>query len=364
MNNNNKNYLIALVSFPKFGTKSIKKLKNYFQNYEKAYTANISEIIKAGIREKTAIEFINFREKTSIDKIINELNRNEIKTVAYFEKLYPQILKEIIDPPPLLFCRGQIIADEYCLGIVGSRKHTSYGQICTDTIVNELTNNQLTIVSGLAHGIDTIAHKRTLENKGRTIAVLGTGIDDESIYPHSNKNLAHQIINNNGLIMSEFPIKTSPLRHHFPLRNRIISGLSLGILVVEAAQKSGALITAYSALEQNREVFAIPGNIYSPASIGPNNLIKAGAKMVLRGEDILEELNLKNINNFVKNKNIIPESKEEKNILQHLSHEPIHIDEISRKSKINSAVLSSILIMMEMKGMVKNVGGMEYVLSR
>lgn len=359
-----KKYLIALKQFIKFGTASLKKLNNHFSSYKEAFNANINMLTDAGITEKVAFEFINERTKINPDKLLDQLYVNKIETICIQEKNYPKLLKEIFDPPPLLYYKGKMISDEYCIGIVGSRKFTSYGQLVTENIVNELAGDNLTIVSGLALGIDTIAHQKTIQHSNRTIAVLGTGIDDKSIYPRSNINLAKNIINTGGLILSEFPIGAPPLRHHFPLRNRIISGLSLGILVVEAEKKSGALITAFSALEQNREVFAIPGNIYSPSSIGSNNLIKNGAKMVLNANDILDDLNLKNIKTFITNKKIIPESKEEEIILKFITHEPIHIDDIARETKINSAILSSILIMMEMKGMIKNVGGMEYILSR
>jgi DNA processing protein len=218
------------------------------------------------------------------------------------------------------------------------------------------------ISSGLASGCDTLGHKAGLE-KG-TIAVLGTGLDRQSIYPAANRYLIDKIILSGGGIISEFPIGTQPLRHHFPLRNRIISGLSLGVLVVEAGERSGALITADLALDQNREVFAVPGSIYSSVSKGPNKIIKYGAKVATCGEDIVEALNLAQATSYIESKKIIPDSIEEEKIITHLSHEPIHINNLVRLAKLDTSVINSTLTIMEMKGMVRNMGSMMYVLAR
>jgi DNA processing protein len=215
----------------------------------------------------------------------------------------------------------------------------------------------------MALGIDSIAHRECLRQGNRTIAVLGGGIDASSIYPSSNRQTAEEIISN-GAIISEYPIGTPPLKQHFPARNRIISGLSLGVLVIEAAESSGALITAKFALEQNREVFAIPGNIYSKNSEGTNNLIKFGAKLVSKTDDILEELNLDYLKKTEKIKKAIPENEEEALILENLSAvEPVHIDRLAKIVKMNVTAVSSLLTLMEIKGKVKNVGGMRYIVS-
>ena len=246
--------------------------------------------------------------------------------------------------------------------MVGARKYTNYGERAIEKIVYNLVKNNLNIISGLALGIDALAHSACLNANGNTVAVLGTGIDKQSFYPFANRYLAEKIISTGGAIISEFPLGTEPLRYNFPQRNRVISGLSFGTLVVEAAEKSGALITARCACEQNREDFAVPGSIFSDMSAGSNELIKQGAKPVTKAEDILETLDLKNINNYIKNTKIIAESEEEKIILKYLSLEAIHIDELIRLTKLNTSIISSTLVMMEMKGAIKNLGNMQYVL--
>ena len=221
----------------------------------------------------------------------------------------------------------------------------------------------MTIVSGLAQGIDTLAHLAAVENKSRTIAVIGSGIDWQSVFPPGNKRLAQMIIQN-GALISEYPPSAAALKHHFPARNRIVSGLALGTLVVEAPEKSGALLTARHALDQNREVFAIPGPIFSETSLGPNNLIKIGAKLVTQTADILDELNLRDLAQNITAKQILPDTKEEAAIIAILSQEPVTIDKIIQETKMDTALTTSTLVLMEMKGKVKNLGGMQYVLAR
>ena len=363
MHTTDTKYLIGLSHFTKFGAKRLKLIQNFFPDFESAFKASINELITAGIPENVALEFSSFRENIDLDKIINFLLAEKIDVVAINDENYPRLLKEIYDPPILLYYKGTLTPDTgFNIAVVGSRKHTNYGQQVTNQIVTDLTRNGLTIVSGLALGIDTIAHTVCINNQGRTIAVLGSGIDRQSLYPSSNRYLAEKIVASGGLVMSEFPIGTQPLRYNFPQRNRIISGLSLGTIVIEANEKSGALITAECAAEQNREVFAIPGNIYSPASVGPNNLIKQGAKVVTTVEEILEMLNLNQINTFIETKKIIPETAEEAIILEYLTKLPIHVNELIRLSGLDTARVNSTLTIMEMKGIVKNLGGMEYVL--
>lgn len=360
---NDTKYLIALSHFAKFGAKRLKLIQNFFPDFESAFKASINELITAGIPENVALEFSLARENINIEKIINFLGTENIGVISILSEDYPSLLKEIFDPPIILYYKGTLTPDTGLnLAVVGSRKHTSYGQQVTHQLVADLTRQGLTIVSGLALGIDTYAHNTCVDNNGRTIAVLGSGIDKRSLYPSANRYLAEKIVANGGLILSEYPVGTEPLRYNFPQRNRIISGLSLGTLVIEANEKSGALITAECALEHNREVFAIPGNIYSPSSIGPNNLIKQGAKIVTTAEEIIEALNLNQVKTFIENKNIIPETAEEAVILVHLKKIPMHINELIRLSGLDTASINSTLTIMEMKGIVKNLGGMEYVL--
>jgi DNA processing protein len=276
---------------------------------------------------------------------------------------YPKILKEIYNPPKVLYFLGNPdILEGINLAVVGTRKPTTYGRQTVFEIVSGLVQNGITIVSGLALGIDALAHQACLETGGKTIAVLGSGLD--MIYPNANYFLAQKILKNNGCIISEYPEGTEPQKYHFPQRNRIISGLSLGTLIVEAPLDSGALITGKYALDQNREVFAIPGSIYSENSAGPNNLIKMGAKAVTEAKDILETLNIQMVENFMANQKIIADSREEEILLKFLSKEPQHIDKIIEESKLKPSIVNSTLTLMEMKGKVKNLGGMNYVLGR
>lgn len=365
MFNNNLKYLIAISHFPKFGPVRINKLKKFFPNLEAAYQATTNDLIQAGLEENIVTEFMAAKTNIDPNKIIDNLARENIKVITIDDQSYPKLLAEIYSPPQLFYWKGTIAKnDEFSLAVVGTRKYTSYGQQATASIVQELTTSNITIISGLAYGIDSLAHNACLDAGGRTIAVLGSGLDQQSIYPTANRYLVEKIIDAGGLVLTEFPLHTPPLRHNFPQRNRIISGLALGTLVVEAGEKSGALITARFSLEQNREVFAVPGNVYSPVSAGPNNLIKQGAKAVTSATDILEALDLTRITSYIDNKKIIPESAEEELIITHLNHEPTHVDELIRLTKLDTSLINSTLTLMEMKGMVRNLGNMNYVLAR
>ncbi len=358
-------YWVALNNFSKFGAVRFNRIKKYFENIEEAFKAPCDELVKAGIEENVAREFTIKRNEINPEKLLEDLVRENIKVLIIDDKKYSCLLKEIYNPPWLLYYRGNIDTNnDFTFGVVGTRKVSSYGKQVAESIVRDLVSNNLTIVSGLALGVDAIAHEITVDNGGKTIAVLGTGLDRQSIYPAANRYLVDKIILSGGGIISEFPLGTQPLRHNFPLRNRIISGLSLGVLVIEAGERSGALITADLALEQNREVFAVPGSIYSNVSKGPNKIIKFGAKVATCGEDIVEALNLAQATSYIESKKIIPESQEEEKIITHLSHEPIHINDLVRLAKLDTSVINSTLTIMEMKGMVRNMGSMMYVLAR
>ena len=362
---NDLKYLIALTHFPKFGPVRLKRIKKHFPDLENAFKSSANELIKAGIESKIADEFTAARVNINPDQLLEQLNQEGISAITIENKNYPKLLSEIYDPPQLLYYKGQLeTQDEFALAVVGTRKYTNYGKQVAEQIVKDLARNNLTIVSGLALGIDALSHLAALEVHGRTIAILGSGLDKQSIYPSANRYIADKIIANNGTVISEFPLGTPPLKHHFPQRNRIISGLSLGTLVIEAGEKSGALITASHALEQNRDVFAVPGSVYSPVSAGPNKLIKLGAKTVTNATDIIEALDLAQVTAYIDNKKIIPESAEEEKIISHLTHEPAHINELVRLTKLDTGIINSALTIMEMKGMIRNLGGMQYVLAR
>ena len=286
------------------------------------------------------------------------MTNNNIEKITLEDSGYPKILKEIHDPPKTLYVRGNFSKqDKIAIGVVGTRGYTSYGKRVTEDIAGNLAETGITIVSGLAKGIDAFAHKAALDKGGRTIAVLGSAVDSNSVYPSCNRKLADKI-EKNGAIISEHPSGTKSERWFFAQRNRIISGLSLGILVIEAPEKSGALITAMQAVEQNREVFAIPGPIYSQNSAGTNKLIQMGAKLVTCANDILEELNLPLLKE--KKKKFKPENKWEEILFNILGKEPIHIDEIIKKSNLDTGLVSSTLITLELRGIVKNQGGGYY----
>jgi DNA processing protein len=348
----------AVCNFNSIGPKTYQKLFGYFKSSQKMWLASAGQLIKAGLKSEIAEKFVQFRPRFNIDKFSEYLKKNEISILDQKSSEYPKLLKEIHDAPPVLFCRGHIIPkDEAALAVVGTRKMTPYAQRVIDKIVIPLAQNGLTIISGLALGVDSFAHQAALSSGGRTIAVLGSGVDN--IYPLYNSNLGHKIIEN-GAVISEFPLGFPPLNYNFPQRNRIISGMSLGVLVIEAAVESGSLITAYQAIEQNREVFAIPGSIFSPQSYGCNNLIKTGAKIVTDYTDVLDELQ---ITDKIENRtNDIEITNDEEKLLVLIDYNtPKFIDLLIKKSKMNTAQVNSILISLEIKGLIKNLGGGKFV---
>jgi len=285
---------------------------------------------------------------------------DQIKSFSIEDKNYPALLKKISHPPKILYVKGEVFENELCFGIVGTRRFSSYGKQVALEIGGDLAEVGLIIVSGLAPGIDTFSHRTALERKKRTIAVLGTGLDEESIYPRSNLKLAREIVKQGGALISEYPAGTRATHFTFPQRNRIIAGLSLGILAIEGKIKSGSLITANWAFSQGRKVFAVPGPIYSSNSKGPHYLIKRGAKLVESAEDILQELNLSGKN---KKGEIKAETKEENLIIKTLSEGSLYVDEIIEKTKLSASIINKNLIAMEIKGKVKNLGGNIYAIN-
>lgn len=354
-------YWNAFNLIPKMGPVKFQKLLSRFPFLKKAWGASIKELKKCGFKPNELEEIISGRNKINPQAEWEKLEHAEINLITIRDKKYPSLLKEIYHPPALLYYKGDFNTfSDFTIAIVGTRKPSTYGREVAAEIVSAIAPAGITVISGLALGIDGIAHKTALEQKGKTIAVLGSGLDQ--IYPRFHYQLAMDIVAQGGLVISEFPFSTPPLPHHFPYRNRIIAGLSLGTVVIEAGPESGALITARYALEQNREVFAIPGSIYNKNSQGPNNLIKMGAKVVTQAQDILETLNIKRAFSFKAVQKISADSKEEELILKILSSEPIHIDQIVTESKLPAAEINSTLTLMEMKGKVRNIGGMYYVL--
>ncbi len=344
------------------GRAKFARMENHFGNLENAWNAPAAELKLAGLDNGSIQTITYWRPKISPEEEMAKLERNGVKALTCNSPDYPSRLKEIYDYPPVLYVRGSLLTeDEWCLAVVGTRRASVYGRQIAEEIVADLAQNGITIVSGLAKGIDSIAHRSAMDAGGRTIAVFASGLD--IVYPGENTEMAREIIQR-GALVSEYPLGTKPKPENFPRRNRIMSGLSLGILVVEADETSGAMITANLALEQNREVFAIPGSILSPVSRGTNRLIQEGAKLVRDYTDILEELNLTAVAHQLEMKEIIPASDAEAVLLKQLGAEPTHIDEVCRNSNLPAATVSSTLAMMELKGLVKQVGTMNYVLSR
>ena len=276
---------------------------------------------------------------------------------------YPARLRQIDAAPPVLYLLGALTpADDWAIGVVGTRQVTTYGRQVADQLAADLARRHVTVVSGLARGVDTLAHKAALAAGGRTIAVLGSGLDQ--IYPPENRVLVEGMIaSGQGVVISEYPLGTKPDAANFPPRNRIISGLSAGVLIVEAGQSSGALITQRFALEQGREIFAVPGSIFNPQSQGTNALLKQGAKCVTCVEDILEELQMGMVAEYTQAVLALPEDPTERTLLALLQRdaEPQHIDTLARGSGLPVHTVSSTLTLMELKGLVRQVGAMQYV---
>lgn len=340
----------------------VSQLKEHFGSLQAAWQAPEGKLRQAGLDSRSIDALLNMRPRISPDAEMEKLERYKVKVLTCEDAGYPARLKETDDYPPVLYVRGSLPGeDEPCLAVVGTRRPTIYGRQVTEEIVADLAGSGITIISGLARGIDSVAHRTALEAGGKTVAVFGCGLD--IVYPAENARLA-QAIMEHGALVSECPLGVKPRPDNFPLRNRIMSGLSLGVLVVEAGEKSGALITAGQALTQNREVFAVPGSILSPASRGTNRLIQEGAKLVSDYTDVLEELNLSIVVRQAEIEQFSPANDVESAILGQLSSEPNHIDQICRGSGLSMPEVSSALAMLELKGVAKQVGNMNYVLTR
>lgn len=353
-------YWLAFNYISGIGPSKIQALLGHYGSLEDAWRATEDQLRSIGFDTRSIQTFVEARQTFDLDLYAQQVENSGATVLTWADTDYPELLREIPAAPPLIFVRGQFEPiDRWAVAVVGTRRLSAYGRQVTHELVSGLVRNGITIVSGLARGIDAVAHKTALEEGGRTIAVMASGID--KIYPPEHRDLAHQIINGRGVLVSDYPLGADPESTHFPARNRLISGLSLGVLVVEAGEKSGALITSRFALEQNREVFAVPGNINSPISIGTNRLIQQGGKLVLRVEDILEELNLRMIADQAEAKVILPETAEEAALISQLSSQPTHIDDLGRLTGMPSSLISSTLTIMELKGMVQQVGGMNYV---
>ncbi|MCA9972511.1 MAG: DNA-processing protein DprA [Anaerolineales bacterium] len=342
------------------GPAKVQSLLDYFGSLSNAWHANQTQLEKLGFDRRAIKSFFTARAELDLDAAMRQLESAGFRMLTWASADYPAYLREVPAAPPVIFMAGELLeADRLAVAVVGTRRLTSYGRQVTRDLVTGLVQNGVTVVSGLARGIDAVAHKMALELGGRTIAVLGSGLDQ--IYPAENRHLVPQIQAGRGAVLTEYALGTKPEARNFPPRNRIISGLSLGIVVVEADVRSGALITVRFALEQGREVFAVPGNINSPASRGTNELIQQGAKLVTSVEDILEELNLSMVTAQTAVQLALPETAEEVALLANLSRQPTHVDDLARLTGLPTSTLNSTLTLMELKGMVQQVGRMNFV---
>lgn len=355
---------LALFTVPQIGPVRYVSLVRHFGSPQRVLDADKEEL--AGLPDIGPVTASNIRRGVSWDEAEKQaglIQQHGVDLLPFTDDDYPHNLLAIYDPPPFLFVKGKISQDDRnAVAIVGCRYPSVYGKRITESIARELAQRGITIVSGMARGIDSIGHVSALKEKGRTIAVFGSGLD--VIYPPENRKLAERI-RSSGVLISEFSMGTKPEKPNFPRRNRLISGLSLGVVVVEAGEKSGALLTAGCALEQNREVFAIPGNLGSKTSEGTNGLIKQGAKLVTSVEDILDELKIDTkgakSSPVDREEDLSHLSEKEKNLFGFISDEPLHIDKIAGSASVGVSEALSLLLSLELKGLVKQLSGKMFV---
>jgi DNA processing protein len=355
--------LLGLFSIPTIGPTRMRKLIAVFGSPEAVLKAAFRQLTEVeGIDQKTAEKIKAGPDQQFVRSQLEMMQTHETQVITYWDEVFPQRLKKIFDPPALLFYKGNPeCLNRPGLAIVGTRTPSGYGRMITEMFAKELTLQNLQIISGFARGVDTIAHKVTLKNGGSTIAVMGAGLDQ--IYPPENKSLFNEIPGN-GVIISEYPMGVKPDAGNFPKRNRIISGLSHGVLITEAGEKSGALITALYAVDQDREVFAVPGAITNPKSKGVNTLIKKGAVLVQNVQDILDEISAQ-LGLSPNREPVVREDPQlagnEKIIYDFLDDQPVHIDQLALKSDRSPAEALSALLMLELKGLIRQMAGKMFV---
>lgn len=361
--------LYLLLSVDRIGPAKIRNLLAKFKKLHSIFSASTQELVETeGINKELASRIRKASTqkdliKKFLDKELKTLEKLGARIITAWDEEFPTLLKKIYDPPLILYTLGQFDEkDKYSIAVVGTRQPTNYGKIQAEKFVTDLVEQNITIVSGMARGIDSVAHNSALKNNGRTIAVIGSGLD--VIYPAENKKLFYDI-RDNGVIISEFSLGTAPNAENFPRRNRIISGISLGTLVVETAITGGAMQTARLALDQNREVFAVPGNLGIRQAEGTNLLIqRSEAKLVKNAEDILIELELKLKPEVGKN---IPKQQKDLTIFEEkiyncLLNEPLHIDKLAEKTDLSTSDCLVNLLSLEFKGLVKQLPGKMFML--
>jgi DNA processing protein len=354
-----KAYWVGFNLVKGIGSVRLKGLLDFFGSLEVAWQAPVNALQAAGLSGKIIENLLNVRKGVDLERVWAKIQSQGISVLTWEDSIYPRRLKEIDQPPPVLYLRGELLdEDDWAVAVVGTRRITVYGRQVAEEVASFLAQRGITVVSGLARGVDAVAHEACMRAGGRTFAVLGSGVD--RIYPPEHEKLAGRIMER-GAIISDYAPGTAPDSANFPPRNRIISGLSMATIVIEAGETSGALITATFAAEQGRDVLAVPGNINAPQSKGTNRLIQQGARPLLKPEDILEALELELVNEKHEARAVLPADPVEVCIIQVLSSMPMHVDEIGVQSGLSIDKVSATLTLMELKGMVRQVGGMNYV---
>jgi DNA processing protein len=356
-----RQYWVSFHRISGVGSARITRLLERFDTLEAAWHASERELRTAGLPTDVVEAILTDRVRIDPERELATLERHDVRALTLDDDDYPRLLRHIPLPPPVLYVRGTLLpTDELAIGVVGTRRSTAYGTDMTARISRGLAEAGVTIVSGLALGIDTVAHRVALESDGRTIAVFGCGLD--TIYPHRNRNLAAAIIEH-GALVSEYPIGTKPDARNFPVRNRIISGLSRGVVVIEAPLRSGALITTSFAADQSRDVFAVPGSALSSASAGCHELIRNGATLVTSADHILDQLDVARVEVQTQARLLLPETASERILYEIVGAEPRHVNELSIESGLPIHETSGTLLALELKGLVRQSGAQHYVRS-
>lgn len=357
-----RKYWLGFSQVPEIGPKRMALLRSGFGGLEAAWSARETDLRRVGLEKTPTTNLLKVRQKLDLDAELQRLEQRGVRFVTLLDDEYPTLLKSQPDSPPILYVDGAVLPqDSKALVIVGTRKATTYGRNAAYELAAQLAQCGVTIISGMAHGIDAAAHVGALESGGRTLAVFGCGLD--VIYPRDHVDLARRIAEQ-GALLSEFHLGVRPESRNFPRRNRLFGGMALGVLVVEAPEASGALITANIAAERGREVFAVPGNIFSSSSHGTNRLIQDGAKLVMNAADILDELEI--AYEFTQTRQtaeqVAPQTETEARLMEHLGADPTHIDDLSRLSGLPIETVSATLTLLELKGVVQMAGNMQYCL--
>jgi DNA processing protein len=357
-----KKYWVGFNLIKGIGAVRMQALIQHFDGLEAAWKAAPVDLAAAGLSLKLIERIVQARSGVDLDKVWARIEAQGIRIMTWEDEAYPQRLKEIEQPPPVLYLRGEYLPDDlFAVAVVGTRRVTPYGRQITEELAAHLAGHGISVVSGLARGVDAIAHQTALKAGGRTIGVLGSGVD--RIYPPEHRQLAERM-EASGAVISDYAPGTPPDASNFPPRNRIISGLSLAVVVIEAGETSGALITAEFAAEQGREVFVVPGSILAPQSKGTNKLIQHGAQPLLSINDLMQALDLGRMGEHKAARKVIPADETEARLMNVLGPQPLHVDEIRNQTELPIEKVSATLVLMELKGMVRQVGGMNYVALR